>query len=75
MPDLNPADEEPIQQQLETIEEQRDALQEQLDAGGISEQEFKREDSKLRFQSAQIKENNAKEQGREAGREPDFFGD
>jgi hypothetical protein len=75
MAELDPADEDGIQQQLETIEEQREALQEERDNGSISEAEFKREDSKLRFQAAQIKEANAKDQGREASRESDWFGD
>lgn len=75
MAELDPADESPIEQQLETIEEQRDALQEQKDAGAISEHEWKREDSKLRFQAAQIKEANAKDQNREASRDGDWFMD
>ena len=75
MAELDPADEDGIQQQLETIEEQREALQEERDNGSISEAEFKREDSKLRFQAAQIKEANAKDQGREASRASDWFGD
>lgn len=75
MAELDPADESPIEQQLETIEEQREALEEERANGSISEQEFKREDSKLRFQAAQIKEGNAKDQGREASRGDDWFGD
>lgn len=75
MAELDPADEAPIEQQLEAIEEQREALQDQRDSGSISEQEYKREDSKLRFQAAQIKEGNAENQGREAARDGDWFGD
>lgn len=75
MAERDPADEDPIKQQLEAIEEQREGLQEQRDQGSISEHEYKREDSKLRFQAAQIKEANAKDQNREASRDGDWFMD
>ena len=57
-----------IKQRLDALKQEQNGIQKQYDTGSLSQAEYKQSLSKVKFQEAQLVEQNQQEQEREQGR-------